>query len=204
MIHSLEIGKCKGFLLKIDLSKAYDRVDWGFLDRILEAFFFNARVRNIISQLVSTPSFVVMVNGTPFDFFKSSRGLQKGDPLSPILFIIQAEVLGRLIHFKRSREDLVDLKSSFGPLIFTHQQFMDDTILRGEALVREARNVKSILNTYSNATGKLFNLNKSLVFFFNTTVDRQRKIADILGCNVGVLPSIYLGLPLGKKPLNIF
>ena len=74
MIHSLEVGKHEGFLLKLDLSKVYDRLDWGFLDIILEAFGFNAKVRKIISQLVSTPSFMIMVNGTPSNFFKSSRG----------------------------------------------------------------------------------------------------------------------------------
>lgn len=66
VIHSLEVGKYEGFLLKLNLYKAYDRVDWWFLDRILEAFGFNARVRMIILKLVSTPSFTVMVNETPF------------------------------------------------------------------------------------------------------------------------------------------
>lgn len=145
-----------------------------------------------------------MVNETPSNFFKSTRRLRQGDPLSPILFIILVEGLGRLIHDKRSGGEFVGLKPSSSPLIFSHQQFVDDIILGGEASVREARNVKSILNTYSNATGKLINWSKSLVFFINTPTDRQRKIADILGCNIGVLPSTYLGIPLGNKPPDLF
>lgn len=70
--------------------------------------------------------------------------------------------------------------------------------------MREARIVKSILNTYSNTLGKLINWDKRSVFFFNTPLGKQRKIVGILGCNVGVLPSIYLGLPLGTKPPRIF
>ena len=75
IIHSLEVGKQEGFLLMLDLSKAYDKVDWGFLDRILEAFGFNAKVRKLFSQLVFTPTFAVLVNGNPTKFFKPSRGL---------------------------------------------------------------------------------------------------------------------------------
>ena len=73
-------------------------MDWEFLDKILAAFGFNDKTRNIISQLVFIPSFVVMINGSPFDFFKSSKGLGKVDLLSPILFIIGA------IRFRKTKK----------------------------------------------------------------------------------------------------
>ena len=96
-------------------------MDWGFLVRVLEAFGFNSKVRKINSQLISTPTFAVVVNGTPSDFFKSSRGLCKGEILSPIMFIILAIGLGRLINFYRCRGELVGLKPSSSPLVFTYQ-----------------------------------------------------------------------------------
>lgn len=145
----------------------------------------------------------MLVNGSPINFFKSSRGLRQGDPLSPVLFIILAKCLGRLIHDKSSGF-FKGIKPSSSSLVFTHQQFVDDTILRGEVSVKEARNVKDILNTYSNATGQLINWSKSSVFFVNTLDGRQRKIVDILGCNIGTLPSTYLGLPMGDRPPNLF
>ena len=86
----------------------------------------------------------------------------------------------------------------------THQQFVDDTIMGGESLVKEAKSVKNILNTYSRASGQLINWDKSYVFFFNTPIKRVKKIADILRCKVGLLHSTYLGLPLGVKPLDSF
>ena len=49
VIHSLEVGKREGMLLKLDLSKAYDRVDWYLLDKVLNAFGFDSKVRKIIS-----------------------------------------------------------------------------------------------------------------------------------------------------------
>ena len=96
VIHSLEAGKKEGFLLKLDLSKAYNRVDWNFLFTVLQAFGLDAQVCKLISQLVSSPSLFVLVNGNPSPFFSPSRGLRQGDPISPVLFVIMAECLGRL------------------------------------------------------------------------------------------------------------
>ena len=107
--------------------------------------------------MISTPTFVVMVNASLSDFFKSSRGLRQGDSLLLILFIILVEFLERLIHDKMSRGEIVCLKPSSGPLIFSHQQFMDDTILGREASMKEDRIVKIICNTYSKATSQLIN-----------------------------------------------
>ena len=101
VIHSLEAKNREGFLLKLDLSKAYDKVDWEFLKFVLLAFGFDAQVCKIILQLVSTPSLFVIVNGAPSNFFFPSRGLRQGDPLSPILFIILVECIGKLIQWKR-------------------------------------------------------------------------------------------------------
>ena len=106
---------------------------------------------------ISTPTFVIMVNGSPSNFFEAYRGLKKGDPLSSILFIILDECLGKIVHDKRSKGELIGIKPSLSPVIFSHQQFVDDTILEGEDLVKEARNIKKILNTYSNATWQLIN-----------------------------------------------
>ena len=69
----------------------------------------------------------------------------------------------------------------------------------GEALVSEAKLIKSLLDMYTRGIGQLINWAKSSVYFINTPVDRQRKIASFLGCGVGTLPTSYLGLPLGTK-----
>ena len=87
VIHSLEEDKREGFLLKLDMSKAYDCVDWAFLLKVLKAFGFNSRVIKLIILLMATTSPVVLVNDSPLTFFKPSRGLKQGDPFSPIIFI---------------------------------------------------------------------------------------------------------------------
>ena len=69
----------------------------------------------------------------------------------------------------------------------------------GEASVREAKVMKEILNLYTRGSGQFINWEKSVIFFINTLEDQKKKIARILGCELGVLPSSYLSLPLGSK-----
>lgn len=203
-IHSLMMDKKEGFIMKIDLSKAYDIVDWSLLERSFLAFGFNRCCTKILMQLVTLASFSMLVNGSPTPFFKSSRGLSQGDPLSPILFVIMVECLGRYIDSTIQRGDLKGLRPSSSNHVCSHQQFVDDSIFLGEALVVEAKNLKTYLNNYSKASGRTINWNKSSLYFINVPENRQRKIKKILGCQIGKLLATYLGLPLGLNPLDSF
>uniref|UniRef100_A0A2N9FI47 CCHC-type domain-containing protein n=1 Tax=Fagus sylvatica TaxID=28930 RepID=A0A2N9FI47_FAGSY len=91
---------------KLDMSKAYDRVEWNFLQAILLKFGFHRRWVDLIMTYVSTTSYTVMVNGAPYGYIKPSRGLRQGDPLSPYLFLLCAEGLSALIR-KAEREKAI-------------------------------------------------------------------------------------------------
>ena len=73
-----------------------------------------------------------------------------------------------------------------------------------EASVNEVEVMKDLLDMYIRGLVQLINWEKSYVFFIYTPMDKQRKIARILRCGVGKLPSSYLGLPMGTKPLDSF
>ena len=62
--------------MKIDIAKAYDRVEWTFLEKVLLAFGFNNNIVRIVLQLISTSLIVVFVNGCSSAFFNPSRGLR--------------------------------------------------------------------------------------------------------------------------------
>lgn len=97
MVHLLD-RKIRGgnVMVKVDMAKAYDRVDWQFLVHFLGSFGFPVKFCSLIMECVSTPWFSIIINGTTRSFFKLSRELRQGDPISPYLFIIKEEDSTRL------------------------------------------------------------------------------------------------------------
>lgn len=200
-IHSLKKRKQARMLLKIDLSKAFDKLSWTYIKSVLIAFGFNPTWVRYIMTLVSSPLCFVLVNGIPSKLYHSSRGIHQGDPLSPFLFIIMAKGLGCLIKHSAHSHDLRGL-SVHGSTTTTHQKFVDDNMLFGHPSVNEARTFKVLLDTFSAASDTTINTTKSQFFFFNTTITTQRIIAWIIGFPQAKIPSQYLGAPLIDSALK--
>ena len=81
----------EGVVFKIDFEKAYDHVNWDFLDHVLEKKGFSPKWRNWMRGCLSSVSYAILVNGNAKGWVKASRGLRQSDPLSPFLFTIVAE-----------------------------------------------------------------------------------------------------------------
>ena len=103
-IHSIKVRKILGMILKLDLSKSYD--NWNFLVGVLQTFGFFDQWIEWVMKLVSSSFFSILVNGTPSQPFQVSRGIHQGDPLSPFLFIIVTEGLGRMLKNLRNENRL--------------------------------------------------------------------------------------------------
>ena len=80
--------------MKLDLEKAYDRLEWSFIHRVLQAFHFPPKISKIIMSYVTSSSTSILVNGGALEHFEPSRGIRQGDPLSPYLFYTLYGVFG--------------------------------------------------------------------------------------------------------------
>jgi hypothetical protein len=99
-LHSIKTKNQKALVLKLDLVKAYDRVDWGFLRLVLLQVGMSLEVTDWIMGCVTSTNYAVLINGKPTTFLRSSRGLRQGCPLSPLLFLLVIEGLSRAIKEK--------------------------------------------------------------------------------------------------------
>ncbi|GLJ39562.1 hypothetical protein SUGI_0808320 [Cryptomeria japonica] len=201
VIHSIQNKKKDGMVIKLDMNKAYDRVSWEFLISIMRRLGFCDSWCKWVFSCISSTSFAVLVNGVPTDFFNASKGLCQGDPLSPFLFLMLAEVLSRSVQDRVSKGDIKGLQVSGGISNITHLQFVDDTLLLGEATAKEAHAFKKILVQYEKVSGQKVNETKSQIFFLKPRSLERFEIQRILGYNINQLASKHLGLPLVvRKP----
>ena len=75
-----------GFMaIKLDLEKAYDRLEWSFVHRVLQAFHFPPKLTKIIMSCIATISTSILVDGGALQSFEPSRSIKQGDPLSPYI-----------------------------------------------------------------------------------------------------------------------
>ena len=99
IIHTM--GRAKGkfgyMVLKIDLEKAYDKLEWGFIRSMLIRYNFPDNLIEIIMSCISSVLTLLLFNGGSLEPFKPSRGIRQGDPLSPYIFILCMEFLDQLI-----------------------------------------------------------------------------------------------------------
>ncbi|GLT99814.1 hypothetical protein SLE2022_172280 [Rubroshorea leprosula] len=197
-----EVRKKKqaAFVFKADFQKAYDCVNWSFLDWMLDALGFGEKWRGWIRECLSTARVSVLVNGSPTKEFEMGKGLRQGDPLSPFLFLMVGEALHGLV--KKAEEDglLQGITVGRRGLVVSLLQFADDTVILGKANKENVLMVKAILRWFELMSGLRINFSKSSVYGFNVTDSWVRGVAGVLHCGVGKAPFIYLGMPIGGNP----
>ena len=120
MLHSLKSSRMPGMMIKLDIAKDYEKLSWKYINKMLKAYGFCPQWVEWVMGLVTSPFYNILLNGSPYRVFQSSRGIRKGDPLSPFLFILMAEGLSRLILNQERNGDLRGLKIHAGMDPQTH------------------------------------------------------------------------------------
>ncbi|XP_057418950.1 uncharacterized protein LOC130713176 [Lotus japonicus] len=153
--------RSKNVIFKLDLEKAYDRVDWGFLEETLKEFGFPPMTVALIMFCVSSTSLSLIWNGTRLPPFRATRGLRQGDPLSPYLFVLCMERLAHMIHHEVEENNWKPVTISRGGPGISHLFFADDVLLFAKAEIDQIRVVHQVLERFCGASGLKINLAKS-------------------------------------------
>jgi len=159
-IHSMHKLKIEGAVIKIDLSKAYDRVNWLYIRMLMTHLGFEVDFIRWTMSCITSVSFALLINGAATKFFHAQRGLRQGCPLSPLLFLLVAEGLSRYLKDAVARGDFGGIQLT-GGLTITHLLFVDDILIFCNGTRRDSECLLEGLNLFKRATGMIINENKS-------------------------------------------
>ncbi|CAA7024778.1 unnamed protein product [Microthlaspi erraticum] len=181
--------------LQIDITKAYDNVDWGFLLRLLEALEIPPSLVSWIRHCITSPHFSVALNGELVGFFKGGKGLRQGDPISSSLFVLVMDFLSKMLDDAVRTSRVKPHPHCEDPLL-THLSFADDMLIFFDGSPQSLKAILEVLSTFNEISGLALNPRKSLLFLDGNDSVATASMAESFGLLPGSLPVKYLGLPL--------
>uniref|UniRef100_A0A803Q6Q9 Reverse transcriptase domain-containing protein n=1 Tax=Cannabis sativa TaxID=3483 RepID=A0A803Q6Q9_CANSA len=181
--------------IKMDISKAYDTVNWEFLEKLMKEFNLPGRFINWIMTCLKSTSYSVLMNGRVQGSFQGKKGLRQGYPLSPLLFVLIMEYLTRRLLLAADQS-----KFRYHPLCknlkIINLSFADDLMIFCKGEFGSIQIIKQILDEFSATSGLTININKSHLYFGGVKEEEKQKMVKELSLQEGEFPLKYLGVPL--------
>ncbi|KAK0571729.1 hypothetical protein LWI29_020657 [Acer saccharum] len=190
-----DIG-CPRLALKVDLMKAFDMVDWGFLLETLAFFHFPPRVIMWIKACLTTPKFSISFNGELAGFFSKKRGLRQGDPMSPYLFVIAIEVLSKILAKRIADSPSFKFHWKCDKIKLSHLCFADDLIMLCHGSPTSAQVLKAALDEFSLLSCLIANHAKSNIFTSGLSSTTNQQLINLFGYTISSLPIYFLSIPI--------
>ncbi|WZZ09772.1 hypothetical protein YC2023_095693 [Brassica napus] len=188
-------GRITKGCLQVDISKAFDSIEWQFILNILVAFNLPPDLINWIKTCITTPYYSVALNGELSGFFPGKKGLRQGDPISSSLFVMAMDILAKELDIAVREGKFGAHPNCLDPLV-THLSFADDLLIFFDGTSTSLRGILEVLRDFQKSTGLALNLRKTCVFVNGDDADASRSLASEFGISQGSLPVKYLGLPL--------
>ena len=197
IIHQCHSSGREIVLLKLDFAKAFDTIEHAPMLDIMKHMGFDDRWLGWMETIFGSGVSSVLLNGVPGRKFKCKCGVRQGDPLSPMIFVLAADLLQAAINdaYTQGLLELPIPRENAGD--FPVVQYADDTILVMQACPTQAARMKLILEDYAASVGLKINFHKSTLIPINADHQHASGLAGVFGCSVGTLPFTYLGLPMG-------
>ena len=175
-------GKAGSMTFKLDMSKAYDRVEWSFLEKVMLKMGFCRSWIHKIMHCLSSVSYALRLNGRVQGNIIPSRGLRQGDTLFPYLFLLSAEAFSAMLS-RVSNDGLIHgARICHSAPRISHLFFADNSILFTKATIHECSVVADIISTYVRASSQKINFNKfEASFSKNMESGRRYQIKALFG-----------------------
>ena len=158
LLQFTEENNIPGLLLLIDFEKAFDSLSWSFINKVLQFFNFGSSIRNWISTFYKKSSSAVLQCGHLSPFFKLGRGCRQGDPISPYLFILCAEILSARI---RNNKNIKGIKIDNTEIKFS--QYADDASAFLDGSKKSLEEILQELENFADISGLKTNFDKTQV-----------------------------------------
>jgi hypothetical protein len=149
--------------------------------------------------MVSGGSVGLKVNDDVGPYFQPKRGLRQGDPMSPILFNIIADMSALLINRVKTDGQIRGVIPHLVDDGLYILQYVDDTIIFLDHDLEQAKNLKLLLCAFEQLSGLKINFHKSEVFCYGAAREMESFYTSLIGCNSGIYPFKYLGIPMHHR-----
>uniref|UniRef100_A0A0V0IJX9 Putative ovule protein n=1 Tax=Solanum chacoense TaxID=4108 RepID=A0A0V0IJX9_SOLCH len=190
-------GKPANVVIKLDMSKPYDRVSWFFLMKVLRRMGFSNDFVDLIWRLISNNWYSILINGQPHGFFNSTRGVKQGYPLSPAWFIISAEVLSGALNSLFEDGQYVGYGLPKWSAKLNHLSYAGDTIIFSSTHKYSLQRIISTLQEYELLSGEKINKDKSAFYLHQNEVAESRQLVEeCTSFSRGQFPMKYVGCPI--------
>lgn len=184
---------------KVDFYKAFDSINWEYMDSVMSQMGFGNKWRSWIRGCLLSARASVLVNGSPTAEFRITKGVRQGDPLSPLLFIIAMEGLNVALKPAVEKGIFQGIQIHRNGPVLSHLFYADDALFMGEWSKVNLKNLARILKCFHVSSGLRVNFNKSKVFGTGASATETSQWASILGYEAGTMPFKYLGVTVGAN-----
>ena len=161
--------------VKVDISKAFDSVQWSFFLKVLEALNLPEKFILWIKRCIEMASFSIQINGELAGYFNSKRGLRQGCALSPYLFVISMQVLSKLLD-KAAKEKLIGYHPYCKELNLTHICFADDVLVFSDGKKRSTEGILAVFKEFARMSGLNISLEKSTLYLAGVKAEDSASI----------------------------
>lgn len=168
VLHYLKVSQAEKrcpMAVKTDMSKAYDRLEWDFIQLVLQRLGMHNKFSNWVMQCISTVSYSFLINDSVYGSVTPYRGIRQGEPISPYLFILCGEVLTGLCKEAERNGSLPGVRVARNSPRINHLLFADDTMFFCYSTPSCCETLRNILQEYGSASGQRINRAKSSITF---------------------------------------